>query len=129
MWGVFQRGSPHQFVIDEAIADLGDPQVVAEVNCYRGKKDLHKTLGDMQREARKRLTDIEKEYLMVQRDMTDSMNRIERAGLYNTLQCQLQHLFEPPVIPNCHYSPEPTPLPPRAGGPAEMPVLMEGNMH
>ena len=129
MWRVFQRGSPHQFVIDEAIADLGDPRVVAEVNRYHGKKDLHETLGDMQREARKRLTDIEKEYLIVQRDMTDSMNRIERAGLYDTLQCQLRRLFEPPVIPNRHYSPEPTPLPPRTGGPAEMPVLMEGNLH
>ena len=79
MWGVFQRGSPHQFIIDEAIADLGDPRVVAEVNRYRGKKDLHDTLGDMQREARKHLMDIEKEYLVVQRDMTDSMKWIERA--------------------------------------------------
>ena len=129
MWGVFQWGSPHQFVINEAIADLGDPQVVVEVNHYRGKKDLHETLGDMQREAQKRLTDIEREYLIVQRDMTDSMNWIERAGLYDTLQCQLRRLFEPPVIPNRHYSPEPTPLPPRAGGPAEMPVLMESNSH
>ena len=48
MWEVFQRGSPCQFIIDEAIADLGDPRVVAEVNQYRGKKDLYKTLGDMQ---------------------------------------------------------------------------------
>ena len=98
MWRVFQRGSPHQFVIDEAIADLGDPRVVAEVNCYHGKKDLHETLGDMQKEARKHLTDIEKEYLIVQRDMTDSMNRIERAGLYDTLQCQLRRLFEPVML-------------------------------
>ena len=129
MWGVFQWGSPHQFVIDEAIADLGDPRVVAEVNRYRGKKDLHETLGDMQREAWKRLTDIEKEYLIVQRDMTDSMKWIERAGLYDTLQCQLQRLFEPPVIPDHHYSPEPVPLAPCTRGPAEMPVLMEGNLH
>ena len=129
MWAVLQRGSPQQFVIDEAIADLGDPRVVAEVNRYRGKKDLHTTLGDMQREARKHLTDIEKEYLIVQRDMADSMKRIERAGLYNTLQCQLRRLFDPPVIPDRHYSPEPVPLAPRTRGLVEMPVLMEGNLH
>ena len=129
MWVVLQRGSPQQFIINKAIADLGDPWVVAEVNRYRGKKDLHMTLGDMQKEARKHLTDIEKEYLIVQRDMADSMNRIERAGLYDTLQCQLHRLFDPLVIPNCHYSPEPVPLAPRTRGPAEMPVLMEGNLH
>ena len=129
MWAVLQRGSPQQFIVDEAIADLGDPRVVAEVNRYRGKKDLHTTLGDMQKEARKRLTDIEKEYLVVQRDMEQSMNRIERAGLYDTLQCQLRRLFDPPVIPDRHYSPEPVPLAPRPRGPAEMPVLMESNSH
>ena len=56
----------------------------------------------MQKEAWKRLTDIEKEFLVVQRDMTDSMGRIERVGLYDTLQAQLRRLFDPPVIPNCH---------------------------
>ena len=127
MWEVLQRGSPQQFIIDEAIADLRDPRVVAEVNRYRGKKDLHMTLGDMQKEARKCLMDIEKEYLVVQRDMVDSMNRIKKAGLYDTLQMQLRRLFDPPVIPDHHYSPEPVPLAPRTKGPTEMLVLMEGN--
>ena len=39
------------------------------------------------------------------------------------------HLFEPPVIPDHHYSPEPVPLAPCTGGPAEMLILMEGNAH
>ena len=48
MWAVLQQGSPQQFIVDEAIADLGDPRVVAEVNRYRGKNELHATLEDMQ---------------------------------------------------------------------------------
>ena len=102
---------------------------MAEVNQYRGKKDLHSTLGDMLREAKKCITNIKKEYLVVQQDMADSMNRIERAGLYNTLHCQMCRLFKPPVILDHHYSPEPLPLTPCTWGPAEMPVLMEGNLH
>ena len=66
----------------------------------------------MLRDARKWVADIKKEYLVVQRDMADSMNRIERAGLYDTLHCQMRCLFEPPVIPYRHYSPEPLPLTP-----------------
>ena len=129
MWEVLQWGSLQQFIVDEAIANLGDPWVVVEVNCYRGKRDLHTTLGDMLREEQKHITDIEKEFLIVQKDLEDSKHRIERAGLYDTLQCQLHRLFDPPVIPDRHYSPEPVPLAPRMKGPAEMPVLMEGNVH
>ena len=62
---------------------------MAEVNCYRGKRDLHTTLGDMLREEQKRVMDIEKEFFVVQKDLEDSKRRIERAGLYDTLQCQL----------------------------------------
>ena len=40
---------------------------MGEVKRYRGKQELHMTLGDMQKDARKHLTDIEKEYLIVQR--------------------------------------------------------------
>ena len=93
------------------------------------KQELHTTLSDMLREERKRVMDIKKGFLVVQRDLEDSKRRIERAGLYDTLQCQLHRLFDPPIIPDHHYSPEPVPLAPRTRGPAEMPVLMEGNLH
>ena len=83
----------------------------------------------MLREEQKCVIDIKKEFLVVQKDLEDSKHRIERAGLYDTLQCQLHRLFDPPVIPDQHYSPEPVPLTPHMKGPAEMLVLMEGNVH
>ena len=45
--------------------------------------------------------------------LVDSMNRIERAGLYDTLQIQMRRMFSAPTIPDHQYSPEPTPLAPR----------------
>ena len=112
MWKEFRRNSPQEFMINEAVADLGDPRVVAELNQYRGKAELQETLGDILKEARHRVSEVEKEYLIVQRDLVDSMNCIERAGLYDTLQMQMQRIFSQPVIPDRHYSPEPAPLVP-----------------
>ena len=129
MWKELRRNSPQEFMVNEAAVDLGDPQVIAELNRYRGKADIQDTLRDILKDARKRVVDAEKEYLVVQRDLVDSMNRIERAGLYDTLQMQMRHMFNPPVIPDRHYSPEPVPLAPHMRGPVEMPVLMEGNLH
>ena len=125
MWKEFRRNSPQEFMINEAVVDLGDPWVVAELNQYRGKAELQETLGDILKEARQQVSEVEKEYLIVQRELVDSMNRIERAGLYDTLQMQMRRMFSSPVIPDQQYSPEPAPLVPRHGGPVEMPVLMD----
>ena len=124
LWKELRRDSPQEFIINEAVADLGDPRVVAELNRYRGKAELQETLGDILKEAWKRVADVEKEYLIVQRDLVDSMNCIERAGLYDTLKMQMRRMFTPPVIPDRHYSPDPMPLIPQSRGPVEMLILM-----
>ena len=44
MWKELRRNSPQEFMINEAVVDLGDPRVVAKLNRYRGRcydKDLH----------------------------------------------------------------------------------------
>ena len=81
MWKEFRRNSPQEFMINKAVADLGDPRVVAEINRYRGKAELQETLGDILKEARQRVSEVEKEYLIVQCELVNSMNRIERAGV------------------------------------------------
>ena len=55
MWKELRRNSPQEFVINKAVVDLGDPQVVAKLNRYRGKSELQETLGDILKEARKRV--------------------------------------------------------------------------
>ena len=100
-------------MINEAVADLGDPQVVAKINRYWGKAELQETLGDILKEARQRVSEVEKEYLIVQHKLVNSMNRIERVGLYDTLQIQMRRMFQPPITSDYQYSPEPVPLAPR----------------
>ena len=112
MWKEFRRNSPQEFMINEAVADLADPRVVAELNWYWGKAELQETLGDILKDARQQVSEVEKEYLIVQRELVDSMNRIERAGLYDTLQMQMRRMFSSPAIPDCQYSPEAVPLVP-----------------
>ena len=70
-------------------------------------------MGDILKEARQRVSEVEKEYLTIQRDLVDSMNHIERAGLYDTLQIQMRRMFSAPVVSDHQYSPEPVPLVPR----------------
>ena len=111
MWKEFRRNSPQEFMINEVVADLVDPRVVAELNRYRGKAELQETLGDILKEARQRVSEVEKEYLIVQRELVDSMNRIERAGLYDTLQMQIRRMFSAPTSRQ-QYSPELVPLKP-----------------
>ena len=122
-WREFRRGAPQEFLINEAIADMADPRVIGEVNRLRGKMELKDTLDKLRRDAQHRLDEIMKEYLIVQQDLTTTRYRIEHANLYQLVQDQLKTSFPAPAPP----SPEPSPLIPRARGPVEMPILMDGH--
>jgi hypothetical protein len=70
--------------------------------------------------------------MAVENELVDSMARIERANLHTLVHCQLRLAFPLPTpIRPAHpvtCFPELTPIAPRTGGPAEMPVLMDGNL-
>jgi hypothetical protein len=119
---MFERGSPQEFRINEAIADMGDVRVVGIVNRLRAKLELDATLEQLMREARHRVDEITREHVINQRELTDIMNNIERANLFALIRDQERRMFQQPVT-----TPEPTPLPPRQRGPAEFPILMDGN--
>ena len=61
-WREFRRGAPQEFLINEAIADMADPQIVGEVNRLRGKMELRDTLDKLRRDTQHRLDEIMKEY-------------------------------------------------------------------
>ena len=122
-WREFRRGAPQEFLINEAIADMADPCIIGEVNRLRGKMELKDTLDKLRRDVQHRLDEIMKEYLIVQQDLTTTRYRIEHANLYELVQDQLKKSFPAPAPP----SPEPSPLIPRARGPVEMPILMDGH--
>jgi hypothetical protein len=83
--------------------------------------------------VRQRVNEISKEAMAVKNELVNSMARIERANLHTLVHCQLRLAFPlpTPIRPTRIHtrSPEITPLAPHTGGPTEMPVLMDGNLH
>ena len=77
MWNEFKRGAPQEFMINEAVADMGDPRIVGEVNRLRGKMEIKDTLDKLYREAHHRVDEITREALAVENDLVDTMARIE----------------------------------------------------
>jgi hypothetical protein len=110
---------------------MGDPHIIGEVNRYRGKRELKDTLDKLLCDVRQHVNEILKEAMAVENELVDSMARIERANLHTLVHCQLRLAFPlpTPIRPTRIHtrSPKITPLAPRTGGPAEMPVLMDGN--
>jgi hypothetical protein len=131
-WKEFARGAPQEFIINEAVAEMGDPRIIGEVNRYRGKRDPKDTLDKLLRDMRQRINEISKEALAVENELVDSMARIEHTNLHTLVHCQLRLAFPlptpiHPIRPITH-SPKLTPIVPCTKGPAEMPVLMDGNL-
>jgi hypothetical protein len=125
-WQELGRGMPQEFIVNEAVAEMGDPCIIGEVNRYRGKRELKDTLDKLLRDARQRVNEISKEVLTVKNELIDSMARIECANLHTLIHCQLRLSFPLP-LPVRPHTPETAPLAPRPRGLAEMPVLMDGN--
>jgi hypothetical protein len=125
-WRELNRGVPQEFIVNKAVAKMGDPRIIGEVNHYQGKQELKDTLDKLLRDARQRINEISKEALAVENELVDSMARIERANLHTLIHCQLRLSFPMP-LPVCPRTPEAAPLAPCTRGPAEMLVLMDGN--
>ena len=68
-WQEFWHGAPQEFLINEVIADMADPQIVGEVNCLRGKMELKDTLKKLRREAQHHLDESTLEYLIIKQDL------------------------------------------------------------
>ena len=89
-WREFRHGAPQEFLINEAITDMADPQVVGEVNRLRRKMELRDTLDKWCRDAQHHLDSIMKEYTITKQDLTSSMVRIKSANLHSLIQDQLK---------------------------------------
>jgi hypothetical protein len=131
-WREFAQGAPQEFIINKAVTEMGDLRIIGEVNRYRGKWELKDTLDKLLHDARQHVNEISKEAMAVENELVDSMARIKRANLHTLIHCQLRLAFPLPtyICPASivTHSPELTPIIPRTGGPAEMPVLMDGNL-
>ena len=128
MWARLRRGSEQQFMVDEALEQLGDPRLRGEVNYYRGKADVLDTLNDLYQSAMSEANCLMREVLTVEGEVRRSQQRLQRANAYDEIWNKCLVVF-PPTYTNPARSPEPCPLPPRPRGPVEMPVLMGEEPH
>lgn len=53
-------------MLNEAIAELGDPCITSEINQFRSNAELQDTLNKMLRETQKRVTNINKDLTNVE---------------------------------------------------------------
>ena len=122
-WNRLRRNSEQQFMVDEALEQLGDPRLRGEINYFRGKADVLDTLNTMYRGAMSEANKLMREVLTVEGEVRRSQQRIQRANAYEEIWNKCLAIF-PPSYVNPASPPEPRPLPPRPRGPVEMPILM-----
>ena len=72
MWGCLRRGSEQQFMVDEALEQLGDPRLRGEVNYYRGKADVLETLNGLYRSTMSEANRLMREVLTVEGEVRRS---------------------------------------------------------
>jgi hypothetical protein len=89
-WRELQQGSPQEFMINEALANMGDPRVVGAVNRLRGKMDIDTSLETMLHNARHMVDKLTKEHRVNQLELIKIQQDLERANIYAFVQDQYQ---------------------------------------
>ncbi|KAH9164174.1 hypothetical protein EDB89DRAFT_1912297 [Lactarius sanguifluus] len=118
-WRKMLRGADEEFAINEALMEIGDPRLTGEVNRLRGQSAVKETLEGLLRDAHHRVTDITRQLVDVEREVTGSHIRLEMADAYEEINNRFLRTFNHPS----HRSPELTPLPiTNRRGPVEFPI-------
>ena len=90
-------------------------------------------LEGMLRSAQKKVNKIMRELVLVDQELTASMNRLEMVDAYHKISTHFNRVFNYPVHIHSreHHvgTPEATPLSPCHNGPAEMPILQDTDKH
>jgi len=114
----FSRENPRAYAIDETLRRLEDPRINAEVSRLRQKLELQvkieKQLDDLQQQE----TRLRGARFDVEQAIGAIQDRMERAGLYQTLADAYARMISGPTR-----SPSDAPLGLRPRGPLEMPRL------
>jgi hypothetical protein len=122
MWRTLQKGE-HEFVVNEALSEMGDLRLTGEVNRYRGLTGISRTLNNLRQESMHQVNDITKELVAVDNNLTNCKRRLEHSDAYMQITKRIHQSYPSPVPPR--HSPEPTPFSPRRNSPVEMPMLAD----
>jgi hypothetical protein len=122
-WRDLRKGDIREFAINKALEDLGDIRLKGELNRFRGLADQKEILADLLKDAQDRVNEVTREAVVIDRALDGCMRHLEMSNAHRELEDRFQRSFPFPTRPR--HSPERTPLEPRRGGPAEMPLLHE----
>ena len=139
-WRHLRNRSDREFSINMALAQVNDPKYHGEINRYRGLSDLQDTLERLMREAQGRVMEVMKELVTVEAQLNLCKKRLEISDVYEELDHQYRLVNPVPIRP--HHAPIQSPLveaprvvravvplPSRARGPVEMPILHDADPH
>ena len=133
-WKHLRNRDEREFGINMALAQMNDPKFHGEISRYRGLSDLHDTLEKLMRDAQGRVMEVMKELVVVDSQLNLCKKRLEISNAYKELDRYFRQAMPVP-LPPCHapdYSPlveaprvvrAVMPLPSRARGAVEMPIL------
>ena len=121
-----------------ALAQINDPKYHGEVNRYRGLSDLQDTLEKLMKEAQGRVMEVMKELITVEGQLNLCKKRLEINDTYEELDRQYRLVNPVPIRPHHALIQSPlveaprvvravVPLPSRARGPVEMPILHDAD--
>ena len=139
-WRHLRNGSDREFAINMALGQVNDPKYHGEINHYRGLSDLQDTLEKLMREAQGRVMEVMKELVNVEAQLNLCKKRLEISDVYEELDCQYRLVNPVPIRPRHAPIQSPlvetprvvrtvVPLPSRARGPVEMPILHNADPH
>ncbi len=114
----FSRESPRAYAIDETLRRLEDPRIDAEVSRLRDKLELQIKIEKQLDDLRLQETRLRGARFDVEQTIGAIQDRMERAGLYQTLADAYARMITGPT-----HSPSDAPLGLRPRGPLEMPRL------
>ena len=139
-WRHMRNGSDREFTINMALAQINDPKYHGEVNRYRGLSNLQDTMERLMKEAQGQVKEVMKELVNVEAQLNLCKKRLEISDAYEELDHQY-HLVNPvPIRPRHTPVQSPlveaprivravVPLPSRARGLVEMPILHDADPH
>ncbi len=114
----FSRESPRAYAIDETLRRLEDPRIDAEVSRLREKLELQIKIEKQLDDLRQQETRLRGARFDVEQTIASIQDRMERAGLYQTLADAYARMITGPTT-----SPSDAPFRLRPRGPLEMPRL------
>ncbi len=114
----FSRENPRAYAIDETLRRLEDPRIDAEVSRLRQKLELQIKIEKQLDDLRQQETRLRGARFDVEQAIGAIQDRMERAGLYQTLADAYARMITGPTR-----SPSDAPLGLRPRGPLEMPRL------